>query len=66
MAPPSIIDFVERLDRNRDSYTASNYNEKQFRLEFPFLTLTTACRKPDKAEERPEGPGRDAGFKVVV
>jgi predicted type IV restriction endonuclease len=39
MAPPSIIDLVERFDRNRDSYTASTYNEAQLRQEFlnPFL-----------------------------
>ena len=34
MAPPSIFDLVQRFDRNRDSYTASTYNEAQLRQEF--------------------------------
>ena len=39
MAPPIIFDLVQRFDRNRESYTASTYNEAQLRREFlnPFL-----------------------------
>jgi len=41
MAPPLIIDLVERFDRNRESYTASTYNEAQLRQEFlnPFREM---------------------------
>ena len=39
MAPPSIVDLVQRFTQNRDSYTAHYYNETQLRREFldPFF-----------------------------
>src|SRR3979409_1861303 len=37
--PQSVLDRVERFDRNRDAYKSSNYNETQVRREFldPFF-----------------------------
>ena len=30
-APPTVLDLVERFDRNRDAYKSPTYNETQLR-----------------------------------
>ena len=38
-APSTVLDLVERFERNRDEYTSGRYNEAQLRNEFlnPFF-----------------------------